>query len=43
MPTLADFETQFRRQQELGLFPPDAAIEAELRRMGDSQRQATGA
>lgn len=36
-PTLADFESQFRRQQELGVVPADAAIEAELRRLATLQ------
>jgi peptide deformylase len=36
--TLGDFEAQFRRQQELGVSPPDAAIEAELRRLAEKQK-----
>jgi peptide deformylase len=36
--TLGDFESQFRRQQELGVFPPDPAIEAELRRLTEKQK-----
>jgi peptide deformylase len=36
--TLNDFESQFRRQQELGVFPPDAEIEAELRRLAETQK-----
>ena len=36
--TLGDFESQFRRQQELGVFPPDPAIEAELRRLAEKQK-----
>jgi len=39
-PTLSDFEAQFRRQQELGVFPPDAEIEAELRRLAEKQKSA---
>lgn len=35
--TLGDFESQFRRQQELGVFPPDSQIEAELRRLAGKQ------
>ncbi|MGE5194316.1 MAG: peptide deformylase [Deltaproteobacteria bacterium] len=35
--TLGDFESQFRRQQELGVFPSDPAIEAELRRLAEAQ------
>ncbi len=38
--TLGDFEAQFRRQQELGVFPSDAEIEAELRRLADKQKSA---
>jgi peptide deformylase len=38
--TLGDFEAQFRRQQELGLFPRDAEIEAELRRLAEKQKAA---
>jgi peptide deformylase len=34
---LGDFESQFRRQQELGVFPSDQAIETELRRLAESQ------
>jgi peptide deformylase len=30
---LADFETHFRRQQEIGLYPPDEEIRAHLRRL----------
>ncbi len=37
-PTLGDFESQFRRQQELGVFPSDAEIEAELRRLAEAQQ-----
>jgi len=36
-PTIADFESQFRRQQELGVIPPNAEIEAELRRLAERQ------
>ena len=36
--TLGDFESQFRRQQELGVFPPDTEIEAELRRLAAAQK-----
>jgi peptide deformylase len=32
-PTLSDFESQYRRQQELGIIPPDDAIRAELTRL----------
>jgi peptide deformylase len=35
--TLGDFESQFRRQQELGVFPSDHAIETELRRLAEAQ------
>lgn len=35
--TLADFESQFRRQQELGVFPPDSQILNELQRLADLQ------
>jgi peptide deformylase len=38
-PTIADFESQFRRQQELGVIPADAEIEAELRRLAEQQSQ----
>jgi peptide deformylase len=38
-PTIADFEAQFRRQQELGVIPADAEIEAELRRLAEQQSQ----
>jgi peptide deformylase len=38
-PTIADFEAQYRRQQELGVIPADAEIEAELRRLADEQSQ----
>lgn len=40
-PVLADFEAQFRRQQELGVVPPDAQIQAELRQL--ESRQKAGA
>jgi peptide deformylase len=36
--TLGDFESQFRRQQELGVFPPDPAIEVELKRLAEKQK-----
>jgi peptide deformylase len=32
-PTLADFESQFRREQQLGVRPPDEEIRARLQRM----------
>lgn len=36
-PTVADFEAQFRRQQELGVVPPDAEIAEQLRRLAERQ------
>lgn len=36
-PKLADFESQFRRQQELGVFPPDEQIKTELKRLSAKQ------
>ncbi|MBI3863539.1 MAG: peptide deformylase [Planctomycetia bacterium] len=33
-----DFESHFRRQQELKVVPSDAELEAELRRLAESQR-----
>ncbi len=33
-----DFESLFRRQQELGLIPPDVQLESELQRLADAQR-----
>jgi peptide deformylase len=41
--TLADFEAQFRRQQELGLFPPDDEIRAGLERLARTQQQSGAA
>lgn len=41
--TLADFEAQFRRQQELGVFPTDTAIQADLQRLVQTQRQSGAA
>jgi peptide deformylase len=41
--TLADFERQFRRQQELGVVPSDAEIEANLRRLVQDQGQSGAA
>lgn len=38
--TLEDFESQFRRQQELGVYPADIAIEAELRRLAGTQQSS---
>ena len=32
-PTLADFEAQFRRQQELGVYPPDDVIREQLKKL----------
>lgn len=32
-PTISDFETQFRRQQQLGVIPSDEQIREELRRL----------
>jgi peptide deformylase len=40
-PTLGDFESQFRRQQELGVFPSDQEIEAQLRRLAESQKSGS--
>ena len=42
-PTLADFEAQYRRQQELGVVPPDAEIAAQLRRLAEMQASSTPA
>lgn len=36
-PTLSDFEAQFRRQQELGVVPPDEKIAEQLRRLAEGQ------
>jgi peptide deformylase len=36
--TLGDFETLFRRQQELGVFPSTADIEADLKRLAEKQK-----
>lgn len=38
-PTLADFETQFRRQQELGVYPSDDEIRAQLQRLAEGLGQ----
>jgi peptide deformylase len=35
---ISDFESQFRRQQELGVVPPDTEIAAELQRLAATQR-----
>jgi peptide deformylase len=43
LPTLADFESQFRRQQELGVFPSDSEIRAGLERLAQSQQQSGAA
>lgn len=40
---LGDFESLFRRQQELGVVPPDAEIEARLRRMTNGEGQSGAA
>ncbi|MFN0052787.1 MAG: peptide deformylase [Planctomycetales bacterium] len=40
---LADFESVYRRQQELGVVPPDAEIESTLRRLAASQESAGAA
>jgi peptide deformylase len=37
-PMMSDFEAQFRRQQELGVVPPVAQIEEELRRLAMMQK-----
>ena len=37
-PKMGDFESQFRRQQELGVVPPLPEIEAELRRLAQMQK-----
>lgn len=42
-PMIADFEAQFRRQQELGVFPADLEIRAGLQRLADSQQQSGAA
>lgn len=36
-PTIADFVTQFRRQQELGVIPPDHELVEQLRRLAQGQ------
>jgi peptide deformylase len=38
MSNVKDFETLFRRQQELGLVPPDVELEVELKRLAATQR-----
>lgn len=40
---LGDFESQFRRQQELGVVPPDAEIATGLQRLAASQAQSGAA
>ncbi|MSR59026.1 MAG: peptide deformylase [Planctomycetaceae bacterium] len=40
---LGDFEAQFRRQQELGVVPPDAEIAAGLQRLAAGQAQSGAA
>jgi peptide deformylase len=42
-PTLTDFESQFRRQQELGVFPSDNEIRAGLEQLAQSQQQSGAA
>lgn len=37
-PTLGDFESQYRRQQELWIFPSDQEIESELQRLAEQQK-----
>lgn len=37
-PKMSDFESQFRRQQELGVVPSISEIEAELRRLAEKQK-----
>ena len=37
-PKMSDFESQFRRQQELGVVPSIPAIEAQLRRLAEKQK-----
>ena len=37
-PKMSDFESQFRRQQELGVVPSIPEIEAQLRRLAETQR-----
>ena len=37
-PTLADFESQFRRQQQLGVYPGDREIEGQLRALAKQQQ-----
>jgi len=37
-PTLADFEGQYRRQQELGIYPTDDEIRADLERLARTQQ-----
>jgi peptide deformylase len=36
-PTLADFEAQYRRQQELGVYPADDEIRTQLKRLAEGQ------
>jgi len=38
-PTLTDFELQFRRQQELGVYPGDDEIRAQLQRLAEGLSQ----
>jgi peptide deformylase len=38
--TLADFEAQYLRQQELGVLPSDDDIRSELERLAQSQQQS---
>lgn len=42
-PSLADFESHYLRQQELGILPSNAGILANLQRLADSQQQAGAA
>ena len=37
-PKMSDFESQFRRQQELGVVPSIPEIEAQLRRLAEKQK-----
>ena len=41
LSNVKDFETLFRRQQELGLVPPDLQIQAELKRLAATQGSLT--
>jgi peptide deformylase len=37
-PKIGDFESQFRRQQELDVFPSNSEIEAQLRQLAEKQK-----